>query len=211
MAGLANYTDLLAAIASFSKRGDTGPLAPIWIALVETTLNRELTSYQEVKLLPMAISAEMTPLPADLSQTRSLRLLDSPYTDIGLLTEEQMNKRRQYQISGSPDVAAIIGGQLCINPVPAQTWNVELAYYANIPPLTAANPTNWVMTQAPDLYLWGCLTQAANYYEDDDQLQKFSALFKDALTGTAQQSMKIEAGFNLKPQPGSFISDGYRR
>jgi hypothetical protein len=102
---------------------------------------------------------------------------------------------------GRPAYAALIAGQLCLYPAPTQAWNVELTYYAGIPALTATNTSNWLLTSFPDLYLWGALAEAWNYYEDDEQLQKAAALLKDAIDGYNEGSRASEMGFNLSPSP----------
>lgn len=198
---LATYADLLSAIASYTKRGDTGPLAPIWIALTEAKLNRELRSYLGLTRLATTISAEFTNVPADFNSLRSARLIDSPYLPLSILTAEQMATRRSEQRSGTLDSLALLGTQLCASPIPAATYNVELLYYATIPALTSTATSNWVLTNNPDLYLWGTLAEAADYYEDDAQLSKFGSLFRDALTSANMQSVKAESSFGLSRSP----------
>lgn len=193
------YADLTSAIASYAKRGDTAALAPTWIALVEAKLNRELAVAQLLARAPLVIAAEFTPAPADFVRLRAARLLDGPYGDVRCLSIEQMNARRAEQRSGTLDSVALIGGQLCVSPVPGQSWNLELIYYAEIPPLSAAAPSNAVLAAMPDLYLFGCLAEAADFYEDDAQLQKYGARFADALKGYNEASLRAEMGFNLSP------------
>jgi hypothetical protein len=197
------YPDLLAAVASYAKRGDTGPLAPLWIALAEARLNRELRHFGGLVRASLPIAAEFTPAPADLVAPRSARLVDSPFRDVPFLTSEQMAARRAERRSGTIEAIALIAGQLCVSPAPAQASSIELIYYAALPPLSADAPANWVLGAFPDLYLWGALAEAANFYEDDEQLTKYGALFRDALEGANAASRKAEAGFNLAPQPAA--------
>ena len=195
------YADLLSAIASYTKRSDTATLAPTWIALTEAKLNRELRHFRGLTRLATTISAEFTNAPSDLLALRSARLIDSPYWPLPCLSAEQMAGRRAEQRSGTLDSLALIGAQLCASPVPAATYNVEILYYAAIPGLSAAATSNWVLANFPALYLWGTLTEAANFYEDDDQLTKYGSLFRDALMGANAASVKAEAPFGLSPSP----------
>lgn len=197
------YADLLAAIASYTKRSDTAALAPIWITLAETRLSRELRHFRGLVRVAVAINAEFTSPPADFVALRSARLVDSPFWPLNCLNAEQMAERRAERRSGNIDSIGQLGGQLCVNPIPSASCNVELFYYAAIPALTATNTSNWVLANFPDLYLWGALAESANFYEDDESLNKYGALFRDALTGTNLASVKAESSFNLTPMPSA--------
>ena len=50
---------------------------------------------------------------------------------------------------------------------PAAVGTVELVYFARIPALTAAQPVNWLITKAPDVYLYGVLLEAMLFQKDE--------------------------------------------
>jgi hypothetical protein len=56
-----------------------------------------------------------------------------------------------------------------------------LAYYAKLSKLSDSNTTNWLLTAAPDAYLYGTLMQAAPYLQDDARIATWSALYSSAL------------------------------
>jgi hypothetical protein len=58
---------------------------------------------------------------------------------------------------------------------------MTMLYIRRIPPLTAAAPTNWLLTLAPDLYLYGCLMQANIYGWQDERVPGFKALYEEAI------------------------------
>lgn len=197
------YADLLTSTAAYTKRSDTAPLVPIWIAMTEEKLNRDLRHFLGIVRTPIVVATEYQDAPADLNQVRSARLIDAPYWQLDQLTTEQLNDRRAQRVEGTLDSICLRGSELAFSPIPAASWNVELSYYADVPPLTADNPTNWVLAHYPSLYLWGVLSEATNFYEDDEQLQKFASLFRDALIGANAASAKAEAGHVLSPRPSS--------
>lgn len=197
-----DYAGLKAAVASYTKRGDTAALIDTWIALTEATLNRELRSYLLLKRAnTFTLAGEFTPAPADLNAVRSARLTTTPFWQLDQLTPEQMEDLRATQPSGVAKAMCVQGGEIIVSPVQTAGTQLELLYYTNVPGLTASNTTNAIIAQHPDLYLWGVLTEAWDYYEDDDQLQKASGRFKDALTGANLDSVRYEASFNLSPSP----------
>jgi hypothetical protein len=52
---------------------------------------------------------------------------------------------------------------------PGEDYDVEIVYRGNIPDL-ATNSTNWLLTLAPDLYLYGTLLEASPYIQNDERL-----------------------------------------
>lgn len=197
-----DYTALLAAVAAYTKRSDTAAMVPTWISLAEVKLARELRHYRGLTRTTITADAEFQDAPDDLIAIRSARLTDSPFWPLQQLTTEQLDERRATRVSGTVDSIALVGAELGFSPPPAAPgYDVELSYYAALPALTVAAPTNWVLANFPDLYLWGVLAEASNYYEDDESLMKYGPMFRDALIGVNMASVKSEAGFNLSPSP----------
>lgn len=59
-------------------------------------------------------------------------------------------------------------------------------YYRQIPPLSAAAPTNWLIAKAPELYLYGVMAEAYRFQKDEARNQKWLAdgmSFLQALMG----------------------------
>jgi hypothetical protein len=74
--------------------------------------------------------------------------------------------------------------------------NPTLVYRRAIPPLTASNPTNWLLSLAPDVYLYGSLMQAAAFLAEDERLPLWKAAFDEAVAELRAdgQSRKWGAG-----------------
>jgi hypothetical protein len=70
-----------------------------------------------------------------------------------------------------PTHYSIVGRELELVPAPGPAPDssalIEMIYYGRIPPLTDAEPTNWLLRDSPDAYLYGALTHAAPYLEED--------------------------------------------
>lgn len=56
-----------------------------------------------------------------------------------------------------------------------------LIYYAAFAPMTADSDTNWLLTNYPNVYLFAACKQAGVFLEDDAKINKFSALYQDAV------------------------------
>lgn len=87
------------------------------------------------------------------------------------------------------------GSELEVTPAPASAATLEMLYYASIPAL-ADNTTNWLMTAAPDAYLYGSLLHAAPYLDDDMRVAVWQAGYSRALSGlqAADERAKYSGG-----------------
>lgn len=56
--------------------------------------------------------------------------------------------------------------------------NVELTYYYKVDGLSSSNQTNVLLTNYPQLYLFGCLKEAGAYVEDADILEGYRNKFE---------------------------------
>ena len=56
-----------------------------------------------------------------------------------------------------------------------------MIYRANIPALSESNTTNWLLTLAPDLYLYGVLLESAPYMKEDERISTWGSGFSTAL------------------------------
>ena len=101
--------------------------------------------------------------------------------------------------SGSGSNFTIIGSNLYGYPNSGST--VELVYYAKIPPLTALAPENWLLTDSPNIYLYGSLMQAADKVKFSEELEKYATMLRAFVSGmndTDQLSRMARAGLSMR-------------
>jgi hypothetical protein len=84
--------------------------------------------------------------------------------------------------TGKPKFYAHVGETFELYPTPDQTYNIELVYYQSIPALSDSNTSNWLLTIAPDAYLYGALMQAAPYLGEDERVQVWNGLYVSAVS-----------------------------
>jgi hypothetical protein len=85
----------------------------------------------------------------------------------------------------------IVGDELQVN---ASSGEIEISYWAKIPPLDDQNETNWLILAHPDVYLYGCLAEAFLYAQDPVQAQTFSLLFRETVNNIQQQDRSRKYG-----------------
>lgn len=199
---LATYSDLQASVATWIKRGDLTAIIPDFIKLAEARINRELRTRNMVtRATNAAVDSEFVTVPSDFGAARSIRLSDDPYTVLEYLTPEQMADFRAKTPTGALAAFSVVGGEFWFLPVQSDAASVQLVYYAKVPALSDSATTNWLLTGHPDVYLWGALLEACVYLEDDEQAQKYAAMFSAALDDIRRNSVSDSLGARLTPTP----------
>jgi len=181
---LSNYDDLQAAIADWLIRDDLGARIPDFISLNEKSMNRLLkTAEMEVETSLVTVpSNPNVALPTGYSGLRRLRAYNnSIWYDVQILPLEPS---RDNGVIGAPPVAAsIVGSNINFRPIPNGAYPLLMNYYAKFAELSDSNPTNWILENHPDAYLYGSLLQSAPYLGTDDRLP----LWADGFNSVIQQ------------------------
>ena len=171
-----NYTDLVSDLEAYLNRTDFTTRIPRFIELTEARLNRLLED-PEMEVISTATTAgQYLALPSDFGEMRSInvgtyRLNQATAADFSGFPS----------ISGIPSTYGIFDGQIAFAPIPATGSGVTMLYTRKIPALTVSNPTNWLLTRAPDLYLYGCLLQAHVFGWFDERVAMFKSAFDEAI------------------------------
>lgn len=174
---LSNYTELQASVASYLARDDLTLAIPDFIRLAEAKFNRVLMHPKMEARATLTVSTllpspEFLDLPSDFQTMRSARLSGvAGKPRLGFMTQTQIDDYRYSRdnVTGQPFYFSITGTQMELAPTPNDNYTVQVVYRGNIPAL-ASNSTNWLLTLAPDLYLYGSLLEASPYIQNDERL-----------------------------------------
>lgn len=173
------YSELKSAIADWLNRDDLTSVIPSFIELAEAELTRNLRHRKMIARADATINSEYTQTPLDWFQTQTLILETDPVTTLSYLTPEALNaKRAASTANGKPLFYTMIGTEIQVYPVPSGDYTAEMVYYSKIPSLSDSETTNWLLTLAPDIYLYGSLMQSAPYLQDDNRLSVWNALYQ---------------------------------
>lgn len=190
---ISTYTELVSAIKEWLGRpGDTsllGDRIPDFITFAEAKLNRGLFVPQMEKRSTTAIDTsstdpEFVSLPTDFQTMRRVRLNSvSGRPRLEFLSQTQMDDYRTSieNTSGQPRYFSPIGSDIELAPTPNEDYTLEMVYRANLPGLTSSNPTNWLLSLAPDLYLYGALLEASPYLQFDERIAVWGSAMQSAL------------------------------
>jgi len=179
---LTTYAELKTSVGDWLNRSDLTTAIPDFISLAEAQIERNLRTRQMIVRSTASLSTEYSAVPDDFLEAKTFKLDTNPPTPMQFETIDSMdNLSTVYTASGKPAYFSVVGGQFRFVPTPDTTYTGELTYYAKLSKLSASNTTNWLLTAAPDIYLYGSLMQAAPYLQDDARITVWAALYKNGL------------------------------
>ena len=179
---LSTYSELKTSVADWLNRADLTSTVPDFISLAEAQIERKLRTRQMIVRADATIDTEYSAVPADFLEVKSLKLQTNPVTPLQFETIDSLdNLQSQYASSSKPRYFSIVGGQIRTVPLPDGEYSAELTYYAKLSKLSSTNTTNWLLTAAPDVYLYGALLQAAPYLKDDARISVWATLYTSAM------------------------------
>ena len=199
---ITNYTNLQTTIADTLNRDDLTSVIPTFVSLAEAQMSRDIRHWRmETRSSGVqdANDAYMQ-VPADWVQTVRFSVTDGGTSPIALIDSTTMAENRAINNdqAGTPSAYTLEAGQFHLYPTPITETNVELIYIAKIPDL-ATNSTNWLLSTAPDVYLYGSLLHSAPYLQDDARVAVWAQLYSAGVTRLNDASnMAKSSGSNLK-------------
>lgn len=163
------YVELTTAIADYLHRSDMTATIPTFIGLAEARLNRELRVAMMEERATASADGDYLELPSDF---QSVRQLTTNGTPVAFVAPHLLDDMKGRGFVPYPPVYTIVANALRILPTPSATaaLPIELTYYASLPPL-ATYTTNWLLTDAPDLYLKASMCEALKYLKDPQWLE----------------------------------------
>lgn len=176
---VANYTELKASVADWLNREDLTAQIPDFITFAEARLNRTLRVREMLTRRRTTTTDGFIGLPPDYLETYQLQLPAAETNTPEPLAYIGPNEAAQFKaasMNGKTRYYTIIDGAFELIPTPSGSVELTITYYAKIPALSSTQATNWLLTKAPDLYLYATLTNAAPYLQNDERIPVWSQL-----------------------------------
>jgi len=192
---LTNLSELRSAIADFGTgRTDlTSQTIDNFITLAEhdiehgtyteggATLCPALRVRQMEQSTNLTLSGEFTNLPADYLQMREVAWVSiTNKPPLKFATPEAFDSTFRSTSSGPPKLWTVVGSQLRVGPAASASDVLRITYYTSLPSLVD-NGTNWLMTNFPNVYLYGSLRHLAPYIGAMDFLPVWQSAYMSAV------------------------------
>jgi hypothetical protein len=128
--------------------------------------------------LTMTPSSRYVSLPSDFNSPVALWL--ETYTPRQKLTPSLPENMPVVTTNGQPEYWAVDGANLAFDKPASQNYSLTFRYIKRLT-LSNSNPTNALLTEYPDAYLFGALLEAAPYIKDDARIAVWQDRFDRAM------------------------------
>lgn len=195
MAAITNYTTLKTAIADYLARSDLTSYLDNFIQNWEERFYRDAqnwASWMEAAL-SVTITANVAAVPADYLGLKVCYVgsTSGPLERVSL-TQLYARYPRGGGSSGIPKFIARDASNFRFGPE-AVSGTLEGTYYAKPTVLRSdVDGVNWIMTNAPDLALYGALLEAEPFIKNDSRMQTWAQMYSSALDAYRAQFKEEE-------------------
>ena len=197
---ITNFGTLKTAIADTLDRQDLTSVIPTFVSLAQAQFNRKIRSHRQITRGSLTINTQFEALPADWLETIRITMDASP---IRVLTQISMDDLTRYRTAidnttDAPVYFAHNGTDIELFPTPSTSYTGEITYYAKITALSADGDTNWLLTNNPDVYLYGALVHTAPYLREDPRIAVWAGLLAQGMDEIEDETAAARFGSPLR-------------
>ena len=121
---------------------------------------------------------------------REFHLSTDPITPLSYITPEMMSRMWAGSTTGKPQVFTIIADNVRLGPSPDAVYTTSMHYYQAFAALSDSATTNDMLTNNPDVYLYGTLLEAEPFIMNDQRVPLWLAAFQKAVDDIQNQDNK---------------------
>lgn len=200
---ISTYTELKSAVADFLNRDDLDSVIPTFIALAEADINRSVRHWrmEERSSGQQSGGDQYMQIPADWVETIRMHVVGSGTSPINLASIATIADKRasSEDQAGVPTLYAHVRGEFELYPTPVEDTDIELVYYKKLDALGDSQASNWLLSEAPDVYLYGTLLHSAPYLADDARVAVWAQMYSAAVSNLIDSGEKAQySGSGLK-------------
>lgn len=190
------YAELKTAIANYLNRTDLTSYLDTFIDTTEAELNRKIRDKDMITRATATADAQYLTLPTDWLEVINVEITSNDFAPLFQQSMESLDVYRNANnnSTGQPRYFAVVDGTLELAPTPDTAYTLQLTYYGKISALSDSNTSNFISTNHPDVYLYGCLKQASIFLMEDERVPMFTAQFEKALEEMRMQQERASFG-----------------
>ena len=201
MGTITNYATLQSAIADYLNRADLTAQIQTFIQFAEADLNTRLRSREMIVNATATSDGQFVALPPDWLEAINMMIVGGQ-SPLRYITPDEADTIIKAQTYTSTRFYSMTTGVIELVPPAVDDITIDMVYYGKIPALSDANTTNWLLTKAPDVYLYGALTHAAPFLMDDQRMGVFSQIYLARVQSLQDESQKsLHSGSPLISRP----------
>ena len=201
MGTITNYATLQSTIADYLNRADLTSQIQTFIQFVEADLNTRLRNREMIVNATATSDGQFVALPPDWLEAINMMIVGGQ-SPLRYITPDEADTIIKAQTYTSTRFYSMTTGVIELVPPAVDDITIDMVYYGKIPALSDANTTNWLLTKAPDVYLYGALTHAAPFLMDDQRMAVFSQIYLARVQSLQDESQKaLHSGSPLISRP----------
>ena len=189
---ISTYSELQTAVANWLDRDDLTDRIPEFIALAEARFNRVLRlRSMEAKYTANTVASQRNlALPTGYIQMHNFQVNTSPLTTLSYVTPEIYDRLWGGSTGGTPKFYTILANEVSFGPIPGSVMEVEMLFYKKFDNLSGSVATNWLITNAPDIYLYGSMLEAEPFIMNDERVPLWAAALERGVSDLQEQDNK---------------------
>jgi hypothetical protein len=184
---LSTYAELQASIAGWLSRGNLTARIPDFITLAEARFNRKLRVREMETVVSGTLSGQTLTPPTDLLEIQRLAIYPTG-AEVELEYTAPKTMAKYGTETGQPFYFTTMNQALYVAPIPDGNYAYKLFYVQKVPALSGSNATNWLLTSAPDVYLYAALLEAEPYLKNDKRVPLWANAYNAAIVDLQEQN-----------------------
>jgi hypothetical protein len=213
---LSTYSELKNSVENYLNRSDLTDVIPDFITLTENRLNRELRVRANMVRATTTTTSGTAfyDLPSDLIELRNITY-DTSSSSYALTYLSPESSSREYGSTGNgfPRAYTNLGKNIKLAPTPDGAYTININYFQKLNSLSDSVTSNNILTEFPDLYLFGSCMEGAIYLNDTEQTQRFASIFQATLDEVKRSEEAARYSgtvmtMTVQGDPGSMVRRG---
>lgn len=183
---MTTFAVLKSDVADWLLRDDLTTVIPSFVRNAEAAIRRDIRVSNQETSASITVTNGTGSLPDGFIEAYRVTVDSTTYWHLNYLTPSYMYSSEIYNETGTAEAYTIEGSNIIIRPQASAT--VLMGYVKAFDALSDDTDTNWLLTNAYDVYLYGTLVQAAPYIKDDARLPMWQQMYANAVAATNKTS-----------------------
>jgi hypothetical protein len=202
---IGTYSELKDAVANWLDRGDLTDRIPEFIQLAETDINSQFNhrDIESTSTLTPVVGSHTIALPTGYREPLNLWGLWSGSAGTFEVRASIREAMAITTVNSIPQAWCVDGDTIyfdCPN-ISASDYSFLFRWVGGVA-LSDSTTTNLVLTNYPNVYLFGALKEAAPYLRDPDAMVMWEGKYRDAVAAARAKEAREKALTTLSTEPG---------
>lgn len=204
---ITTYAELQASAANWLVRGDLTARIPEFVALAEARLNRVLRARLAEAEVPLTatVGSRTLPLPAGFAEPLALWMVRPGGREALRFLEPSLVAATS--LRGEPSGWTVDGTQIAFDRPCDQAYGFVLRMLTRFR-LSDSAPTNALLTEAPDVYLFATLCEAGPFLRDAELMQAYEIKLERAIGELNAKEARSRAAVTLSSDLAELLAAG---